>query len=112
MPDVRPVRLQRSRKKGFKLTSPNGLPVVVVSRPTKWGNPFAVGSMKNPLGIKVVDLRHAFVLYRSLASDNPKLVAAAQAELRGRNLACWCPVEVYVMDGHCHADVLLEIANG
>ena len=111
MPDVRPVRLQRSRKKGFKLTSPNGLPVVVVSRPTKWGNPFAVGSMKNPLGIKVVDLRHAYVLYRSMASDNPKLVTAARAELRGNNLACWCPVEVYSTDGHCHADVLLEIAN-
>lgn len=28
-------------------------------------------------------------------------------ELRGRNLACWCP------EGEpCHADVLLEIANG
>lgn len=28
------------------------------------------------------------------------------AELRGRNLACWCPV-----DQPCHADVLLELAN-
>jgi hypothetical protein len=28
------------------------------------------------------------------------------AELRGRDLACWCP-----LDGPCHADVLLEIAN-
>ncbi|WP_269062108.1 DUF4326 domain-containing protein [Salipiger marinus] len=26
-------------------------------------------------------------------------------ELRGRDLACWCP------DGPCHADVLLKIAN-
>ena len=104
---VTPVRVQRRRTKGWRMPDST----IYVGRPTKWGNPFAVGSMKNPLGIKVVDLRHAFVLYRSLASDNPKLVAAAQAELRGRNLACWCPVEVYVMDGHCHADVLLEIAN-
>jgi hypothetical protein len=28
------------------------------------------------------------------------------AELRGKNLACWCP-----LDQPCHADVLLEIAN-
>lgn len=26
--------------------------------------------------------------------------------LRGRNLACWCPLDV-----PCHADVLLELAN-
>lgn len=26
--------------------------------------------------------------------------------LRGKNLACWCP-----LDGPCHADVLLEVAN-
>jgi hypothetical protein len=28
------------------------------------------------------------------------------SELRGRDLACWCP-----LDKPCHADVLLEIAN-
>lgn len=27
-------------------------------------------------------------------------------ELRGKNLACWCP-----LDGPCHADVLLELAS-
>ncbi|ETX26587.1 DUF4326 domain-containing protein [Roseivivax isoporae] len=27
-------------------------------------------------------------------------------ELRGKDLACWCP-----LDQPCHADVLLEIAN-
>lgn len=29
------------------------------------------------------------------------------SELRGKNLACWCP-----LDQPCHADVLLELANG
>jgi hypothetical protein len=29
-----------------------------------------------------------------------------RAELRGKDLACWCP-----LDQPCHADVLLEIAN-
>lgn len=28
------------------------------------------------------------------------------AELRGKNLACWC-----ALDAPCHADVLLELAN-
>jgi len=28
-------------------------------------------------------------------------------ELRGKNLACWCP-----LDKPCHADILLELANG
>jgi hypothetical protein len=27
-------------------------------------------------------------------------------DLRGKNLACWCP-----LDQPCHADVLLELAN-
>lgn len=31
---------------------------------------------------------------------------AARQELRGKNLACWCP-----LGSPCHADVLLEIAN-
>ena len=35
-----PVRLQRSRK--HKQISPNGLPIIYVGRPTKWGNPFKV----------------------------------------------------------------------
>jgi len=29
-----------------------------------------------------------------------------QAELRGKDLMCWCP-----LDQRCHADILLEIAN-
>lgn len=32
---------------------------------------------------------------------------AALIHLRGRDLACWCP-----LDQPCHADVLLELANG
>jgi hypothetical protein len=33
-------------------------------------------------------------------------IEAARQELRGKNLACFCPLDV-----PCHADVLLEIAN-
>ena len=34
------------------------------------------------------------------------LTNAVVQELRGKNLACWCP-----LDKPCHADVLLELAN-
>ena len=40
----------------------------------------------------------------------PMRTAAAlilHGELAGRDLACWCP-----LDQPCHADVLLELANG
>lgn len=41
-----PVRLQLSRAKGFNLQAlsqaTNGLPAVVVKRPTRWGNPYSV----------------------------------------------------------------------
>jgi hypothetical protein len=33
-------------------------------------------------------------------------IADARRELRGRDLACYCP-----LDEPCHADVLLEVAN-
>jgi hypothetical protein len=39
--------------------------------------------------------------------QRPNLIEAARRELAGKNLACWCRVGL-----SCHADVLLEIANG
>ena len=36
----------------------------------------------------------------------PDRTADIQADLAGRDLACWCP-----LDQPCHADVLLDIAN-
>jgi hypothetical protein len=85
---------------------------VKVDRTRKWGNPFIPGKPSAYSGGRPVqDKRHAFVLYRAVAPDNEALVAAARAELRGKNLACWCPISHYASDGCCHADVLLELAN-
>ena len=84
---------------------------VYVGRPTKWGNPFKVGSLYRGT-FKIRDLRHAFVLYRADAPMNQGLAAAARRDLRGKTLACWCPEVPYgTTDGCCHADVLLELAN-
>lgn len=83
-----------------------------VDRTTPWGNPFVVGKPGGAYTRKVMNQRHAWQLYSSIACDNAELVAAAQKELRGKNLACWCPLptEPYEPD-QCHAAVLLELAN-
>jgi hypothetical protein len=101
-----PIRIQLKRTKGWRMPENT----VKVDRTTKWGNPFIPGSSNNPLRILVKDKRHAFVLYRSVASDNEALVVMARAELRGKNLACWCGQDDPYEDA-CHAAVLLEIAN-
>ncbi|MDZ4867337.1 MAG: DUF4326 domain-containing protein [Alphaproteobacteria bacterium] len=97
---VKPVRLQLSRAKGFdlqKLSSEmNKLPAVNVARPTKWGNPFRVDTMR--------DASQAVAAYRErLMRDS---LFRELRELRGKNLACWCKP-----GDPCHADVLLELAN-
>ena len=89
---IKPRRIQRKREKGWRMPANT----VYVGRPTKWGNPFEYASVfKRWLNgeIKLWAFRREVIL-RSLA------------ELRGKDLACWCP-----LDQPCHADVLLELAN-
>jgi uncharacterized protein DUF4326 len=85
---------------------------VKVDRSTRFGNPFVPGKEAPWLpGLIVKDKRHAWQLYLGFAPENEKLVAAARAELRGKNLACWCPLPAPYEPDTCHAAVLLEIAN-
>lgn len=92
-----PVRVQLRRTKGWRLPENT----VVVARPGRWGNPFKV-TAKRPADEAVDDFR-LFLRYSSIGRWTCE---RARAELRGKNLACWCrPGEP------CHADVLLEIAN-
>lgn len=88
-----PKRLRRSRGKGSRL--PAG--AVVVTRPTKWGNPFAFESRTKAVEAFDLAMRQGLL---------PITIADVRRELAGRDLACWCP-----LDSPCHADVLLEIAN-
>jgi Domain of unknown function (DUF4326) len=89
-----PQRFQRSRRKGARL--PEGS--VVVTRPTKWGNPHPL-----ELGREEAVRRYRDDLFADRLSVTE---ADARRELRGRDLACYCP-----LDEPCHADVLLEVAN-
>jgi hypothetical protein len=118
-----PKRIQRQRTKGWRM--PDG--AVYVGRPTKWGNPFVcyrdghAGYDPHSVSPEV-----ALQLFRHQLADigswcsvpvqkwpSGKVPARWTAigdvihELRGKDLACWCR-----LDQACHADVLLEIANG
>ena len=90
-----PDRVQRQRVKGWRM--PEG--AVYVGRPTKWGNPYTVSESMSP--------DEAVRQYRNyLINRNQSLIGEAQRELKGKDLACWCP-----LTSPCHADVLLHIAN-
>lgn len=101
-----PERVQLSRAKGWSMP-PN---TEMVDHTTKWGNPFKVG-LKNPYGTLTKNARHAWQIYLGFAPQNEQLVAAARAELRGKNLACWCKRPGPYEDDTCHAAVLLKLAN-
>jgi len=90
-----PQRYQRSRRKGARLPAD----VVVVTRPTKWGNPHPLS-----LGRDEAVRRYRDDLFAGRLAVG---VDDVKAELRGRDLACYCP-----LTEACHADVLLAVANG
>lgn len=113
-----PVRIQRRRTKGWR--APDG--AVYVGRGTRWGNPYAINADT------VIDTRTGGVIYtgptpgdarrvavawyRAWLGNQHDLRAAARRELAGRDLACWCPLPEPGEPDHCHAAVLLRLANG
>lgn len=64
---------------------------IYVGRPSEWGNPMT--------GEGAVAFYKAWIGMHHLK-------AQIKRELKGKNLACFCP-----LDQPCHADVLLQIAN-
>jgi hypothetical protein len=73
---------------------------VYVGRPSRWGNPFIVGDA--PGQYTRESSLALFRIYATNARRSPDWLEP----LRGRDLACWCP-----LDQPCHADILLELAN-
>jgi hypothetical protein len=100
-------RIQLRRIKGWRMP-PN---TVKVDRSTMWGNPWTIAKARE-VGFFGTDaeLRAATVgMFRNGCARCLPVVAEIMArvnELRGKNLACWCP-----LNQPCHADVLLELAN-
>jgi hypothetical protein len=147
-----PERIQLRRTKGYR--KPEG--AVVVSRPSKWGNPFRLNTKQGLARVPAVGhpgraweyegrISAAGMLHpyyhpdgRIIRCESRYMTAAEVVEcyrallfgradwpldfghrgghyphiseiheLAGHDLACWCP-----LDQPCHADVLLELANG
>jgi hypothetical protein len=120
-----PIRVQLSRKKGWKMPSNT----VKVDRSTLWGNPFNVvkgrvlrggainwytayfvGSNLKDFAFKeeavAVSIRSFEKWIQHPAQRKLRDLIKLNIGLRGKNLACWCK-----LDQPCHADTLLEIAN-
>ena len=105
----RPRGVQMTRKRRWRHQHPDA---VIVDRSTPWGNPFKVGKpIPAPFtGYKghsvVVDAALAVELFELYVRMSPGYIERVRAELAGRDLADWCP-----LDQPCHRDVLLAIAN-
>lgn len=127
-----PERIQRRRVKGWCM--PPG--AKYVGRPSRWGNPFRIYRGHSAIGPTWARAREtwrhlpaqeclagyvtstkplrpdaAVALYRDLLKarqrDEADRLRKWLAPLVGKDLACWCP-----LGEPCHADVLLELANG
>ncbi len=112
MPDT-PRRIQLRRIKGWR--KPPGC--VSCARPSKWGNHITVGgSITRELAVQIHrdDMEAAF-------RHRPHTRAALIAELRGRDLGCWCGLCPQHADGKplglacdacgpCHVETLMALA--
>lgn len=98
-----PKRIQLRRVKGWRMP-PN---TVKVDRSTKFGNPFTFRP-RSPDGRRIaVDRFQRWLGGEEMDGLQPAAECYPDpSELRGKNLACWCP-----LDEPCHADVLLKLAN-
>ena len=97
-----PDRVQLSRRKGWRMPPDT----VKVDRTTRWGNPWTPADSGS---VAEAVARHGRWMRGELAAPDGRAPPAAdeiRRELRGRNLACWC-----ALDGPCHANLLLAIAN-
>lgn len=131
---TKPRRIQRQRQRGWR--APAG--AIYVGRPTRWANPFAVtwnglcwqvidtgdrslGLREEPQTFtekdKPLALAFATSLFElhtgpmGLYEYDADMLAALRAELGGRDLMCWCPLPAPGEPDHCHAAVLLDLAN-
>jgi hypothetical protein len=109
---AQPRRIQRRRTKGWQM--PEG--AVYVGRPSRWANPWREGETawtvlpggridKTPR--PPLTREQAVESFRNSWTSHLDWTAMVRSELAGRDLACWCPP-----GQPCHADVLLELANG
>lgn len=104
-----PERFQLSRQRGARKPEHG----IVCARPGRWGNAWTIkGLRESGFTGTDEDLRAIAVGMHSngLVKGLPAVgytCEEVRKELAGSDLGCWCP-----LDGPCHVDTLLEIANG
>lgn len=111
-----PRRIQLRRVQGWTLPDRT----IVVARPSRWGNPYAVGDPGIGDRAAAVDafgemlirhmLRGRVAGHHGNLPDYPDL-ATIRRDLAGWNLACWCPLPAPGQLDICHARVLIAFAN-
>jgi len=119
----KPVRIQRKRTKGWR--KPENC--VIVSRPSRFGNPFTIqqaieAEWSEPhracadsyaewlrVGTEGGWFEETYRVGRQVL-DRRRVLAELHA-LRGKDLACTCPLPQPGEPDHCHAAVLLKLAN-
>lgn len=87
-------RIQLKTKKGWKMPANT----VSVAKPSKWASRYVWWANGG--------YTQATELFRDYIMKRPRMIEMAKSELRGKNLACWCP-----LNKPCHADVLLALVN-
>jgi len=112
---LRPRRVQLRRTRGWR-TPAN---TVKVDRTTRFGNPFSIEDYGRE---RAIALHRAWIAgevgnpplpskrVRELEARRTEVIAALPS-LRGKNLACWCPLPEPGEPDICHAVLLLELAN-
>ena len=97
-----PHRVQLKRSAGWKMPANT----VKVDRTTRWGNPFTVAEYGS---VAAAVAQHGRWMRGEIAAPGgvePPSADTLRAAPAGRNLACWC-----ALNGPCHADLLLALAN-
>lgn len=74
-----------------------GPDAVYIGRGSPFGNPFVIG--------KDGDRDEVCDKYESMLLNNPQFIAQVKAELKGKDLVCFCAPK------RCHGDILLRVAN-
>jgi hypothetical protein len=110
-----PLRIQLSRAKGWRMPANT----VKVDRTTRWGNPYSAdapvdmrqvrrwGWIFGPGGREACGTDGLAVRkFAVCVGFDHAIHPFVRQELGGKNLACWCKP-----GAHCHADVLLVLAN-
>lgn len=109
---AQPQRIHRQRTLGARIPPHTK----VVSRNTRWANPWAV--RRDEVGWYIQDVRYGPAIRAHTESEARELslmyfeewvypqALMVRQQLGGWNLACWCKPPM-----PCHVDILLRVAN-